>query len=85
MARLDRDGNIRWMKLYRTEGKDAVAAIQELSNGHLIFAGQTSGAGTGGQDMWILKTNAQGEIPNCGHARDIGGSWSREHVVSPPR
>ena len=66
MSRLDRDGNIRWMKLYSTEGKDAVAVIQELSNGDLIFAGQTSGARTHGQDMWVLKTNAQGEIPNCG-------------------
>ena len=83
MSRLDRDGNIRWMKLYRTEGKDAVAVIQELSNGDLIFAGQTSGARTGGQDMWILKTNAQGEIPNCGHARDIHGSWSRARSIFP--
>jgi len=66
MLRLDRDGNSRWDKLYATEGEDAVTAIQELSNGDLIFAGQTSGAGTGGQDMWVLKTNAQGEIPKCG-------------------
>jgi hypothetical protein len=66
VLRLDRDGNSRWDKLYATEGQDAVAVIQELSNGDLIFAGQTSGAGTGSQDMWILKTNAQGEIPNCG-------------------
>jgi hypothetical protein len=68
MSRLDRDGNSRWMKRYGTEGKDAVAVIQELSNGDLIFAGRTNGAGTGRQDMWVLKTNAQGEIPDCGHA-----------------
>ena len=68
MSRLDRNGNSRWSKLYGTEGKDAVAVIQELSNGDLIFAGQTNGIGTGDQDMWILKTNAQGEIPNCGLA-----------------
>ena len=76
MLRLRRDGNIRWMKMYATkgedpEGQDAVHLIQELSNGDLLFAGQTSGAGTGGQDMWVLKTNAQGEIPNCGLALDI--------------
>jgi hypothetical protein len=66
--RLDRAGNSQWLKLYGTEGKDTVAVIQELSNGDLIFAGRTNGAGTGDQDMWILKTNAQGEIPNCGLA-----------------
>jgi hypothetical protein len=54
------------MKMYATEGQDAVAVIQELSNGDLIFAGQSNGAGPGDQDMWVLKTNAQGEIPNCG-------------------
>jgi hypothetical protein len=66
ILRLDRNGNSRWDKLYATDGQDAVTVIQELSNGDLIFAGQTSGVGTGGQDMWVLKTNAQGEIPNCG-------------------
>ena len=70
VLRLGSDGNSQWDKLYATEGedpegRDAVAVIQELSNGDLIFAGQTSGAGTGDQDMWILKTNAQGEISNC--------------------
>ena len=66
MLRLDRDGKRRWEKVYATEGQDVVTVIQELSNGDLIFAGQTSGAGTHGQDMWVLKTNAQGEIPKCG-------------------
>ena len=66
VLRLGSDGNSLWDKIYATEGQDSVVVIQELSNGDLIFAGQTSGAGTGGQDMWVLKTNAQGEIPNCG-------------------
>jgi len=70
MLRLAKDGNSRWQKVFATEGQDqegqdAVAVIQELSNGDLIFAAQNSGAGTGDQDMWVLKTNAQGEIPNC--------------------
>ena len=65
MFRQGRDGGLRWMKMYATEGEDAISVIQELSNGDLIFVGHTSGAGTGGQDMWVLKTNAQGEIPNC--------------------
>ena len=81
MSRLDRNGNSRWSKLYGTEGKDAVAVIQELSNGDLIFAGRTNGAGKGGQDMWILKTNAQGEIPNCGLALG-GGGRSRARDIS---
>jgi hypothetical protein len=85
---LDREGNIRWMKLYGTagsypDGRDAVAVIQELPNGDLIFAGQTNGAGTGSQDMWVLKTNAQGEIPNCGLALDIPEWLGRTSGVSP--
>ena len=88
ILRLDRDGNIRWRKLYGTagqnpEGKHAVAIIEELPNGDLIFAGQTNGTGTGGQDMWILKTNAQGEIPNCGLALYIPGSTGNPAFFSP--
>ena len=81
ILRLDRDGNTRWMKVYGTagwdpEGQDAVDVIQELSNGDLIFAGHTNGAGTGTDDMWVLKTNAQGEIPNCSLALDDQGVWA---------
>jgi LysM repeat protein len=81
MLRLDRGGNIRWSKLYGEEGQDAVAVIDELSNGDLIFAGHTNGAGTGGEDLWVLKTNAQGEIPNCGLALDIPAG--RTSAISP--
>jgi hypothetical protein len=30
--------------------------------------------------MWVLKTNAQGEIPNCGHVSD---SWGGTMVNFP--
>jgi hypothetical protein len=88
ILRLDREGNLRWMKLYSTagsnpDGRDAVAVIQELPNGDLIFAGHTNGIGTGNQDMWILKTNAQGEIPNCGLALDTPEWLERTGGVSP--
>jgi hypothetical protein len=76
------------MKLYGTAGltpeeQDTVAVIEELSNGDLIFAGETHGTGTGGQDMWVLKTNAQGEIPNCGLAMDFPEWLGRTDDVSP--
>jgi len=83
MLRLNRDGNIQWMKLYGTEGQDAISVIHELSNGDLIFAGQTNGTGTGDQDMWILKTNSQGEIPNCGLALDTPEWLGRTGDFSP--
>ena len=87
ILRLDRDGNIRWVKLYGTagsspEGQEAIAVIQELSNGDLIFAGHTNGTGIGNQDMWILKTNAQGEIPSCGLALEIPEWLARTGVGS---
>jgi len=81
ILRLDRDGNTRWMKVYGTEGwdpegQDVVDVIQELSNGDLIFAGHTNGAGTGTDDMWVLKTNARGEIPNCSLALESRDVWT---------
>ena len=79
--RLDSEGNIQWVNMYGTEGwdpkgQDAVTVIQELSNGDLLFAGHTNGTGTGGQDMWVLKTNARGEIPNCSLVLDNPGVWT---------
>jgi hypothetical protein len=87
ILRLDGAGNIRWMKLYGTAGstseqQDSVVVIEELSNGDLIFAGQTHGTGTRSQDMWVLKTNARGEIPNCGLAIDFPEWLGRTDDVS---
>ena len=92
ILRLDRDGNTRWMKAYGTEGwdpegQDAVDVIQELSNGDLIFAGHTNGTQTGDQDMWVLKMNAQGEIPGCSLALDprgggMGGAASQGQTIT---
>jgi len=81
MLRLDRNGNIQWMKVYGSAGwdplgQDAVDVIQELSNGDLIFAGHTNGAGTGTDDMWVLKTNASGDIPNCSLALASRDIWT---------
>ena len=81
IMRLERDGSIRWLREYGTEGEDpegqdAVDVIQELPNGDLLFAGNTNGTGTGGKDIWVLKTNADGEIPNCSLALDSRDAWS---------
>jgi hypothetical protein len=88
ILRLDRAGNIRWMKLYGIagsyqDGQDAVTFIHELSNGDLIFAGQTTGIGIADQNMWIIKTNARGEIPNCSLSLEIPEWLGRTDVASP--
>ena len=80
IMRLNKDGNIRWLREYGTEGwdpegHDVVTVIQELSNGDLIFAGHTNGTRTGDEDMWVLKTNAGGEIPGCSLELDSRSGW----------
>ena len=43
-------------------GLDEMRAVQIAPDGGLIAAGQTDGFGAIGDDMWVLKTDAEGQV-----------------------
>jgi len=67
VLKLDTNGNVVWQKIYG--GKyDAVAkSIQQTNDGGYIVAGHTWSFGNGGYEFWVLKLDANGDIPNCGY------------------
>jgi hypothetical protein len=68
IVKLDARGKTDWRKCYGGSGDEAVFAIQQTEDGGYIAAGCAESddgdltGNYGGEDAWILKLNAKGEI-----------------------
>jgi len=63
--KIDSNGIIEWQKTYGGNSFDEGYSIQHTSNGGYIIGGHTGSFGAGGQDVWVLRLNSNGEIPGC--------------------
>jgi len=68
ILKLDGDGNIIWQKTYGTHRSDFAQSIQQTDDSGYIIAGATGfwESSEGDRDFWVLKLDADGEIPDCG-------------------
>ncbi len=71
LARLDDDGRLLWSKTFGGRGNDVASAVLETGTGDLVVAGYTQSSGAGGKDMYLIKTDAQG---NQLWSRTFGGA-----------
>jgi predicted secreted protein len=62
LIKTDADGNKLWTKTYGGRGNDLSGAVQQTSDGGYIIGGITSSFGSGGDDIWVIKTDASGNI-----------------------
>jgi hypothetical protein len=65
IAKLDASGLIEWQKKFDGSKYDAARSIKQTSDGGYIVAGVTESIGEGSQDIWILKLDENGSIPDC--------------------
>jgi hypothetical protein len=61
LLRTDADGDTSWTKTYGGTGEETGFGIAETPGGGFVISGQTSTYGTGGGDVWLLKTDDQGD------------------------
>ncbi|MFK7808294.1 MAG: T9SS type A sorting domain-containing protein [Saprospiraceae bacterium] len=71
LVKIDSNGNLQWSKTYGGEGKEAGNSVSQTSDGGYIIAGYTREFGSGGEDFYLIRTNAQGEML---WAKTIGGT-----------
>ena len=62
LLKLNQSGNIIWQKSYEGGGLNSVL---ETSDGGYILGGSTNSFGVGSDDVWVLKVNQNGDIPQC--------------------
>ncbi len=71
LIKTDANGNVQWAKTYGGTDDDMVFSVQQTSDGGYIVAGGTSSFGAGWGDIFLIKTDANGEIGSCSIFRNV--------------
>jgi hypothetical protein len=66
LVKTDGYGNVEWNQTYGGANREVAYALVETSDGGYALAGYTNSFGAGGNDFWLIKTDAQGipEFPS---------------------
>jgi hypothetical protein len=66
LIKTDAYGNVEWAKTYGGTDGDYASSVQQTSDGGYIVAGGTYSFGAGWVDIFLIKTDANGDIGSCG-------------------
>ncbi|RLD17017.1 hypothetical protein DRI50_00415 [candidate division KSB1 bacterium] len=61
LVKVDSNGKLQWHKKYGGDKKDSGYDIKPTPDGNFVISGITSSFGAGGEDVWILKVNDNGD------------------------
>jgi len=62
LIKTDADGNMQWNKTYGGTGTETSGDMCLTSDGGYAMSGYTTSFGVGGQDFWLVKTDAAGNM-----------------------
>lgn len=71
ILKLNSNGDTIWTKNIDAGGMDLLYSVQQTEDDGFVFGGRTSGFGAGGQDMFLIKTDSNGDNQ---WTRAIGGT-----------
>jgi len=80
LIKTDGNGNIIWTKTYRGIYEDGAYYVQQTSDGGYILTGYTSSFGAGDYGIFLIKTDANGNIGSCSIVQDASPT---ETIPSP--
>ena len=61
LVKTDENGNEEWNQTFGTSGDDRGRCIDITNDGGYIICGNTDSFGAGGDDIWMIRTNSEGD------------------------
>jgi uncharacterized delta-60 repeat protein len=80
LVKTDANGNVQWAKTYGGTNEERARSVQQTSDGGYIVGGWTRSFGAGSWDIFLVKTDANGNIGSCGI---VGNASPTVYTVSP--
>jgi hypothetical protein len=85
LVKTDANGNVQWAKTYGGWNNDIASSFQRTSDGGYIVVGTTWSFGVGGSDVFLIKTDANGNIGSCGIVRNVTPTVTTPSLTGNPR
>src|SRR2546425_7729586 len=83
LVKTDSTGKVQWDRTYGADVQYSYRkflSFQQTSDGGFIAAGFTNQYNNGYTSMWLLKTDSNGDIPNCGDVKTASDTSSTAAV-----